>query len=223
MAQTFRTHPAPLGNVPALYQLSIRAPGQVFAELSTYTFPLTPSQLRTERSSLSSFSDTQGPPSSQGVTRVMDVYGLAPPVFAIEGTTGWDYHLSDGFLLTGLQSMQLLAKFLEQYATLNQIQRASGNPNLYTLEFYDYFSLNFWVVEPVGPQVFRQANDKPNLIYYRFRWAAIKPAGLPVLGYIDALANTLATPAQQAVVNAAMTVGAFVTAYGPAGITAGFP
>ena len=173
MGQMFRTVPVGLGSVPALYQLSIRAPGQLFTELATYTFPITPSQLRMGRSSVSSFSDTQGPVSSQGVTRVMDTYGLAPPVYVIEGTTGYDRHMSDGFITTGLQSMQLLAKFLAQYATLNQTQRLAGNPRLYTLEFYDYYSNNYWVVEPVnGEQIFRQSNDRPTLIYYRFHWAA---------------------------------------------------
>ena len=155
MAQQFRNKPVGLYQ-PALYQLSIRAPGQAFAELATITFPITPSALRVERSSLSSFAETQGPPSSQGVTRIVDTYGLAPPVFTIEGTTGWDRHSTDGYIITGLQSTQLIAQFLQRYAELNQVQRQSGNPQLYALEFYDYFSLNFWQVEPVGPQGFRQ-------------------------------------------------------------------
>ena len=217
MSQMFRTLPVGLGVLPARYQLSIRAPGQVFAELSTFTFPITPTSLRIDRSSLSTFSDTQGPASSQGVTRVIDVYGLAPPVYTIEGTTGYDRHMADGFILSGLQSMALLAQFLAQYAQLNQVQRAAGNSQFYTLEFYDYFQSQFWQIEPIGPQIYRQANDRPNLIYYRFRWAAYKPAGVPVLGEIDALANLLATPAQQAAINAASTMGAILTSYGPSG------
>ena len=217
MAWTFRTIPAPMGNVPCCYQLSIRAPGQLFSEFSTYTFPLSPSQLRMERSSLSSFSDTQGPASSQGVTRVMDTYGLAPPIYTLEGTTGFDRHLSDGYVLTGLESMQLLAQFLAQYATLNRQQQGTGNP-LYSLEFYDYYLDQFWVVEPVGPQIFRQGNDRPSLVYYRFRWVAVRPAGVPTVGLADALAGTLGTSTAQAAINAASTLGGFLTAYGPAGI-----
>jgi len=219
--QMFRTLSAGLGTQPALYQLSIRAPGtygQLISEIATYTFPLTPSQLRSDRAALSSYADTQGPASSQGVTRVMDVFGLAPPVFTIEGTTGYDRHMSDGFILTGLQSMLLLQAFLAQYATLNQTQRAAGNPQLYALEFYDYFGNQFWQVEPVGPQVLRQSSDRPTLVYYRFRWAAVKPAGVPLLGALDALANTLLTPAQQAAINAARTLGAMLVAYNPAGV-----
>ena len=174
-----------------------------------------------ERSSLSSFSDTRGPASSQGVTRVVDTYGLAPPVYTIEGTTGFDRHLSDGYVLTGLESMQLLAQFLAQYATLNRRQQQAGNSNTYALEFYDYVTDNFWVVEPVGPQVFRQGNDRPTLVYYRFRWAAVRPAGVPLLGLIDALAGTLGTSTAQAAINAASSLGGFLTAYGPAGAVGG--
>lgn len=221
-APIFRTVPVP-ASLPAIYQLSIRAPDQHFAELATFTFPLSPSSLRAERNSLSSWSETQGPASTQGVTRVVDTYGLAPPVFTIEGTTGWDRHLSDGYILTGLQSMQLLAKFLARYAELNQAQRLAGNASLYALEFYDYFSLNFWQVEPVGPQILRQSNDRPLLTYYRFRWAAVRAIGLPVLGTADALLNTFATPAQQAAVNAARTLGAAAVAYGPTGLAASLP
>src|ERR1700733_15132572 len=131
MPQLFRAQAAPPSST-AVYQISIRAPGAAFAELSTYTFPLTPSSLRKSRPAMSSFTDTQsqagsslisalipGYGSSQGVQRVMDRYGLAPPIITIEGTTGWDYHLSDGFVITGLQSIQLLLAFLNQYAALN--------------------------------------------------------------------------------------------------------
>ena len=219
--QMFRTIPVGLGSVPARYQLSIRQPGATFSELSTYTFPITPSELRTDRPAISTFFDTQGPPSTGGVTRVVDAYGLAPPIFTIAGTTGYDRHMADGFILSGLQSMQLLKKFLDQYASLNQRQRAAGNAQLYSLEFYDYFSNEFWAVEPVGPQIYRQMNDRPTIIQYRFRWAAIRPAGLAqvLLGAADAFANLFLTPAAQAAINAATTLGAMLTAYGPVGPT----
>jgi hypothetical protein len=218
MGQMFRTLPVGMGVLPCLYQLSIRAPGPSAVDIATYTFPLSPTQIRQDRSSLSTFTDVQGPPSSQGVTRVMDTYGLAPPVFTIEGTTGWDYHSADGYILTGTQSIQLLQKFLAQYATLNQQQRAAGNPQFFGLEFYDYFTTSFWQIEPIGPQIFRQSADKPTLIYYRLRWAAVAPAGVPILGEIDALAGLLGVPAAQAAINAAQTLGAFLFSYSPAGV-----
>lgn len=221
MGQEFRTIPVGLGILPVLYQLSIRAPGPAALDIATYTFPLSPTQLRMDRSSLSTFTDVQGPPTTHGVTRVVDTYGLAPPVFTIEGTTGWDRHAADGFILSGTQSMQLLQGFLANYATLNQQQRAAGNPQLYGLEFYDFFANQFWQVEPIGPQIYRQSVDKPTLIYYRFRLAAVKPAGTPILGEIDALAGLLGVPAVQSAINAAQTMNAFIFSYSPAGVSVG--
>lgn len=222
MGPIFRTISVP-ANEPALYQLSIRAPQQAFSELATFTFPISPSSIRYEPTSLSSYSETQGPSVTQGVTRVVDTYGLSPPTIVLEGTTGWDRHLSDGYILTGLQSMQLLQRFLARYAELNQIRRQAGNPYLYALEFYDYFTQQFWQVEPIGPQVVRQSADRPILAYYRLRWAAVKTVGLPILGTVDAIANTLLTPAQQAGINAARSLGALLVAYGPSSIAGALP
>lgn len=199
-----------------LYQLRLCAPVVDSVEISTYTFPLSPSALRVERSSVSSFSDTQGPVLTQGVTRVMDTYGLAPPVFTIEGTTGWDLHSTDGYSLTGLQSMQQLAQFLATYADLNQIQRAAGIPYLYSLEFYDYFTSNFWKVEPVGPQIFQQDAARPQLVYYRFRWAATIPAG-GVADVIDEIDDALSVGSSLATSSLFQTTSSVGANYSPTG------
>lgn len=218
MPQQFRTKD--VGDyAPALYQVSIRAPGEAYAEVATYTFPITPTQLRVERNSMTTFSDTQGPAILQGVARIFDVYGYTPPIFTIEGTTGWDRHASDGYILTGLQSMQLLQQFIERYKTLNEIQRESGNPFLYALEFYDYFSNNFWQIEPVGRQGFRQGNDRTKLVFYRFVWAGVQPVGMPLLGEADALLTTFATPAATAAIAAVRTLNAMALAYSPVGFS----
>lgn len=201
---------------PVLYSLRLCAPVVDSIELATYTFPLSPSALRMERSSLSSFSDTQGPPLTQGVSRVMDTYGLAPPIFTIEGTTGWDLHSGDGYSLTGLQSMQQLAQFLATYADLNQVQRAAGVPYLYSLEFYDYFTSNFWKVEPVGPQVFRQDASRPQLVYYRFRWAATIPAG-GIADVLDEIGDALDVGSALASSNLAQGIGSTLGNYSPSG------
>lgn len=216
MAQHFRIQT--VSNIqPVLYQLSIRAPGAAFAEFATYTFPLSPSSMRTIRNAMSTFTDVQGSPSQQGVSRIMDVYGMGPPIFSIEGTTGWNRHQSDGYLLTGIQSMQLLQAFISKYITLNQQQRENGIADLYSLEFYDYFGSNFWVVEPVGPQIIQQSNDRPQLMFYSLQLVGVRPAGLPLLGAVDAIAQVIGTPAQVAAINAASTLGAIVAAYSPTG------
>jgi hypothetical protein len=205
----------------ALYQLSIRDPSLAFIDLATYTFPLSPASVRSEPGALSTFADTQGSPLQSGVARVMDDYGLAPPIFTIEGTTGWDRHSTDGFVVDGLQSILLLRNFIDQYAQLNQTQREAGNPNLYALEFYDYFTSQFWQVQPIGPQIIRQTNDRPLLSFYRFRLAAIRPVRLTAANVADAMLHLLNVPILQAIGSALQTTNAMLLVYGPAGITAG--
>ena len=218
MTQSFRTQPF-VWEQPAFYQLSIRAPGSMYSELSTYTFPLSPQNIRATRNALSNPMDVQGTlkNDNSGVKRLIDRYGIAPPIYTIEGTTGWDYHQTDGYLLGGIQSMQLLKAFLQQYSNLNEGKRETGDPNLFTLEFYDYFSLEFWVVEPIGPQVIRQSSDRPNLTYYHFQLAAQSPAGFPIAGELDALLQVFDTSDVVAGANAVRTLGAITTAYNTAG------
>jgi len=151
---------------------------------------------------------------------VIDTYGQAPPIITIEGTTGWDRHSMDGYILTGLQSVQLLQQFVSRYATLNQIQMQQGTADLYSLEWYDFFSLQFWVIEPIGPQMIWQDTTRPMLTNYRFRFAASAQPGLLNVGLhaIDALASIIATPAQQAALMSVQTVGAMAAAYAPTGM-----
>ena len=218
MSQSVYNVPAPI-TTPALYQLSIRAPGYSAEEIATYTFPLAPSSVRYEPSSASSYMDTQGTPAQQGISRVVDRYGLAPPIIMVEGTTGWDYHARDGGLLTGMQSIQLLIAFLAQYAALNDEQRASGNSSYYTLEFYDYFYSQFWVIEPIGVQPVRQTADRPLLTYYRFRWVAQQAVAMPVPAPADELLLLLfSAPPQVAAVVAAASVATLLSNYTPIGV-----
>jgi hypothetical protein len=204
-----------------LYQLSIRDPSVAFADMATYTFPLSPASVRSEPGALSTFSDTQGSPLLNGVSRVMDDYGIAPPIFTIEGTTGWDRHSTDGFVIDGLQSIMLLRNFIEQYAQMNQMQRQAGNPNLFALEFYDYFTSQFWQVQPIGPMLIRQTNDRPQLSFYRLRLAAIRPVRLNAKNVADAMLHQLNVPILQAIGSALQTTNTMLFTYGLAGITAG--
>ena len=129
--QIFRTQPVP-ATLPAFYQLSIRAPGGSIAEVATYTFAISPSQLRYEPGGMSRFADVQGTAAQgnpTGVARIMDTYGLSPPMITIEGTTGWDRHQTDGYVFTGVQSIQFLQAFLQRYAALNQRSASSAIRN----------------------------------------------------------------------------------------------
>lgn len=213
----FRTTTVPMSQ-PVLYQLRLCAPVIDSIEVETFTFPLSPTSLRMERNSMSSYSDTQGSPLTQGVKRVVDTYGLAPPIITIEGTTGWDLHSTDGYEMTGLQAMQKLAAFLATYADLNQVNKLAGIPYLWKLEFYDYFTSNFWQIEPIGPQIFQQDAARPQLIYYRFKWAATIPAG-GIADILDEIGNVIDIGSSLATSNLFQSTSTVQTDYGPQGPT----
>jgi hypothetical protein len=170
----------------ALYTLSIRSPGFSLLSFFTYTFPISPSAINKSFAAMSSIYDTAGPASTKGVTRSIDSYGASPVNYTIEGTTGWDRHQTDGYIFTGLQSIQQIQYLLSLYAALNQQQKAANNPSLYTLEFYDYFNQEYWQVEPVGEQEIRQSERAPTLQYYRFRLAGIQQVSAPLISDIFA-------------------------------------
>lgn len=219
MSGSFRTKTVSNTSQVCLYQLSLRAPVISSLELMTYTFPLSPTAIRKERSSLSSYVDTAGPFGSQGVTRVMDRYGLAPPIITIEGTTGWDLHSTDGYSMSGLQSIQQLSAMLALYADLNASNQLIGNSYPYTLEFYDYFQSAFWQIEPVGPQIIMQDAQRPLLTYYRFRWVAIRPAGA-FQDALDTIGNVLSIAPGLASSSLGQSIGKTLGDYLPSGPSA---
>jgi hypothetical protein len=133
---------------------------------------LTPTSIVKEITALSNVYDVQGGPNTYGVSRIVDQYGNTLPTFSIEGTTGWQFHATDGFAFTGLESIAIVQGLLNQYASLNRGQQLA-NKTLYPLEYYDYFTEEFWTVVPIGPQIVRQDAARPLLFNYAFRFAAI--------------------------------------------------
>ncbi len=190
LSQNFSTLKGPNLRL-ALYTLSIRRPGFSLLSLFTYTFPLSPSSVRKSFAAMSSIYDTAGSPFTSGVQRHVDDFGNAPVMYSIEGTTGVDRHSTDGFIFTGLQSIQQIQFLLNLYASLNQQQKLANNPNLYTLEFYDYFNHEYWQVQPIGDQEILQSERAPLLQYYRIRLAGIQPVSAPLIS------NIFADPVQQ--------------------------
>lgn len=180
----------------ALYMLSIRAPQPPFPPVDLFIFPLSPQNIRKSFTAMTGIYDTAGDPFSGGVERTPDSYGLAPFMYEIEGTTGWDRHIIDGFLYTGLQAIQKVQRMLQRYAQLNQIQKLNNSPYSFTLEFADFFNGEFYQVEPVGPQEIYATDRAPLLQYYRFRWAGIQPIGSPIQAQLasDHVALLLSIP-----------------------------
>jgi hypothetical protein len=202
----------------AIYALSIRGPGELRSEYLTYTFPMSPESLRKEWTAMTAVYDTQGQPFQGGVDREVDMFGQAPPVFTIEGSTGNKRHQTDGYLFTGLASVQAVELLFAKFARLNQTQIAQQAP-LYTLEFYDYFRNDYWQVAPEGPQGLYQSKDRPLYVNYRFRLVAIKKVSAPITGVLDALANVFGGSATATAANVANNLNIFATLYTGSGLT----
>jgi hypothetical protein len=183
MPTQFQTFPVTQTSV-ALYSISLRSPGalsSVFNGMS-YTFPISPQAIRREKIAYNTVMDVaSSAPGYAGVQRIVDQFGESLPIYTIRGTTGWKYHSTDGYVWTGLQSVQRIEAILTSFATQNQTQIQQGNAdNLYTLEFYDYFRDEFWEVVPIGPQGTEQSSDRPLLNYYTFRFACIRDVSAPI-------------------------------------------
>lgn len=217
--QSFQTIPLP-NNQLALYRIVIRAPSGAQAAVASWTFPLSPSSINKEIDEKNMVWDVQGQPGQGGVLRVADLYGQAPVTYLIEGTTGWQQHATDGFQFTGLQSIAAIQTALTQFASLNATQVANNNSNLYTMEFYDYFTGQFWQVVPIGKQVIRQDDSKPLLFFYSFRFAAIQSLSQAnSSSIVDQVLNTLTSSVNQALTSVSTSLGISLNGY--AGVTLG--
>ena len=202
--QRFSTLPVSIaGNGVALYALSIRSPGGALSLVPGffYIFPMSPQGVRKETPSLNAIYDVQGSPNVAGVTRLVDMWGEAPPMYMLRGTTGWKRHSTDGFALTGKASLVAIQALLTQFASLNQQQMQQQATDFYTLEFYDYWTNEFWQVVPVGPQGIDQSADRPIMGFYTFRLAAVQPVSAPLNPLaVDLIVSLLSAGAQQATV-----------------------
>lgn len=212
LEQSFSTIPLP--NLrQALYTLSVRAPDQSQTEVASYTFPISPANLTREITTMTNFYDVQGSSIQQGVQRQADLYGNTPATFTLQGTTGWQFHATDGGTFTGLDSIFNIINLLEQFAEFNQIQ-SDSNQNPYTLEFYDYFTGEFWQIVPVGRQGIRQSERRPLLFEYYFRFAGIRPLDAPPTTNInDPIAQDFSTPAPQAQSACTGDIGSLLSSY----------
>lgn len=167
------------GNGTVLYTLAIVAPGQAQATVQTYTFPISPQSISKTPISLSTVYDTAPAINQKGVQRTIDRYGQALPYITIEGTTGWQRHSTDLFLMTGLQSIAALQQLFQAYEQLNESQVQNNIPQLYSMEFYDYFAGEFWQIEPIGPQGVMADATRPLYYRYQFRWACVRNLAAP--------------------------------------------
>lgn len=199
----------------AVYMLSIRQPTPPFPAVQTFIFPLSPQRIRKIPTAMAVGYDTAGTAAQAGVNRDIDAFGMTPFTYEIEGTTGWDRHLTDGFLYTGMRAINNLKDMLYLYAQLNQEQRLQNDPNSYILEFADFFNGEFYQVEPIGPQIFRADERSPLLQYYQFRLVGVQPISAPVgsVTLLDPIALLLAAQAPTAVADAIQLTATVLATY----------
>lgn len=209
----YRTQPAT--TPPALFSLAIRQATMPYLPLFIYTFPLSPSALRKDSTGMANYYDVAGPASNFGVSRITDIYGLSLPVFSIAGTTGVKYHSTDNFLTTGLESINILQGAIAQYYSL--VAAAGANLNTATklprLEFYNFYSGEFYQVVPIGPQGISQDSNRPQLVNYQFKWVAVYNLAAPLAAAADAVVSAISGPLSAGISNMATTVGNTVTTY----------
>lgn len=211
--QQFRNIPIP-NFKPAIYALAIRAPTPPFVLVDGYTFPLSPEMLRKEFTSMSSRRDVQGDLTNYGVQRIIDKYGMTPVSYLIQGTTGFQFHGADGYLLSGVESLIAIEALLKEYEYLNQVQIENQLPDLYLLEFYDYYKGEYWEVVPIGRQGVSQNKSRPLLFDYSFRFDGVRPLdGPPTVTIADNLALAFSIAQSQATQNLDVSLSQIATYY----------
>ncbi len=149
-----------------------------------------------------------------GVSREMDMFGQTPPSWSIEGTTGWKYHSNDGMAIEGIQAFHNLQSIMTHYNYFVQVQARLQNKLQYTLELYDYFNRDYWVVVPSGPQVFEMNANRPLIGNYRLNLLGIRPVKAPPKPLL--LKSALAQRLSSTVSNAASSILGFTTGVGNA-------
>jgi hypothetical protein len=198
----------------ALYTLAIRNPDGSAVTGGTYTFPLSPTNVSKKFTGMGNYYDVAGPVGNLGVQRQIDQYGNSPVTYVLEGTTGWQRHAIDGGQLTGLQSILAIQKLLNYFAQLNAGQQVNGAENLYTLEFHDYFTNDFWGVVPLGEQEISLDAARPLLFKYLFRLVGYQNlANSPAATAPDEVLQTFQTLPAQAQANNAAAILAATQAY----------
>jgi hypothetical protein len=156
--QYFFTVPFP-NSQPALYQLVILDAGYNTVG-EPYIFPLSPANINVQYNSMNNYFDVRGTAAQFGVQRIVDQYGITPPMLTINGTTGFPFHSLDGYKWSGRNSIQKLLQIVNNYTQLVQ-QAINGNQNLPFLLFNDGYNGIAYYVIPYGPQGFSMDNSRP--------------------------------------------------------------
>jgi len=178
--QKFRNTPVinRLSNLFSLQIVKTNAPGHAKSSVVVrYFFPISPTGLIKTSPVLNRPFTVQGSPNSGGAQYYMDIYGQAPPVWKITGTTGWQYHLTDGNTITGAESLQYLQLYFQYFHALSLNQTSSTTT--YVIELYNYAENEFWEVIPVDKLIFSYDEKEPLFGKYDITLQSIRKVADP--------------------------------------------
>jgi hypothetical protein len=202
------------GGAP-LFRISVYDPQKIL--YATYLFPISPQNIGRSSVSMATVYDTQGTTKENGVHRVIDEYGQAPPTWTLRGTTGYQYHNTDNYQYTGWQSLETIRTLIESFAALNSSQSEYGFP-LYTMELSNYYDNEFWEVVPVGPQNITREANRPIWGYYDFTFVGIKPIQSPESTATDPVLSALSLSFNTVLQGAITFASSIAQSYYPATI-----
>ena len=161
-------------NQAVLYKLEISVTSQQALNTTyTFIFPLTPNNVTKSVMNLTNYYDVKGGSTNFGVQRIIDQYGLTPPIITISGTTGFQFHSVDKYQWSGRSSFALLVQFIQTYATL-VAQAINSNPpsNMPIMTFTDGFTGEVFSIVPLNQQAYSMDVSKPIIQMYNLQFLA---------------------------------------------------
>lgn len=160
-------------NQPVLYKLELIPAAGTSGSNDVFIFPLTPSNVTKQVINLTNYYDVQGNNTNFGVQRIIDQYGLTPPIITIAGTTGFQFHSLDGYQWSGRSSFARLVSIIQAYA--QQVATAIGSSqttSLPTLQFTDSYTSETYDVVPLNQQVYSMDVSRPIIQTYNLQFLA---------------------------------------------------
>jgi hypothetical protein len=155
-----------------------------------FVFPLSPASLTRQYINLSVYYDVRGTQAQNGVNRIVDQYGMGPPIIAISGTTGYQYHSMDGFQWTGRDSINRLNNIISEYAFRVTEASEFGFP-MPLLVFEDSYIGDAYIVIPFQQQSFNMDNSRPIVSNYALQLLAIQTLSAPLPSIPDPITQVL--------------------------------
>jgi hypothetical protein len=162
-------------NQSVLYKMSIVVNGIPGTIVPDFIFPLTPNNIQKQSISLTNYYDVSGPANSIniGVQRIIDIYGLTPPIITISGTTGFQFHSLDQFQWSGKASFALLVQFIQTYIyAATAAATSSQATNVPQLQFTDGYTGEVFTLVPLNQQLYTQDSSRPIYQTYNLQFLA---------------------------------------------------